>query len=145
QRVIVYPNYVNAGRTVAEGRRVPRVPGAEDPTAPEIYDCIVNGLKLPAELENKAYPREALLRGRVRVALRGPDGKPLNPAVTSRSKLLREIAALLPRHPARVNRPKQPAGGAAAAAAAAAAAVGSSASGSKQQVSAKKGGGKKKR
>lgn len=96
-------------------------------------------------LQNKAYPREALLRGRVRVALRGPDGKPLNPAVTSRSKLLREIAALLPRHPARVNRPKQPAGGAAAAAAAAAAAVGSSASGSKQQVSAKKGGGKKKR
>ncbi|RMZ55316.1 hypothetical protein APUTEX25_003454 [Auxenochlorella protothecoides] len=128
QRVIVYPNYVNAGRTVAEGRRVPRVPGGALEYA-----------------GNKAYPREALLRGRVRVALRGPDGKPLNPAVTSRSKLLREIAALLPRHPARVNRPKQPAGGAAAAAAAAAAAVGSSASGSKQQVSAKKGGGKKKR
>ena len=51
QRVIVYPNYVNADRTVAQGRRVPRVPGAEDPTAPEIYDVVVTGLKLPAALE----------------------------------------------------------------------------------------------
>lgn len=56
QRVIVYPSYVNASLSVSQGRRVPKVPGAEDPTAPEIYDCVVSALKLPAEIEVGGLP-----------------------------------------------------------------------------------------
>lgn len=80
QRVILYPNYINAGKTIAEGRRISKEKGAystwpkadnisiqsvypckltcivwyaacEKPNAGEIFDCCTKGLKLTAQLE----------------------------------------------------------------------------------------------
>lgn len=96
--------------------------GCEDPTAPEIYECVINFLKLPAEIEvsrvrpdrctagvahachccyrhcsccfpaagtwsqNKAYSREWLVRGRIRVQLKKEDGTPVDPAIPNRER-----------------------------------------------------------
>lgn len=98
--------------------------------------------------QNKCYPREALLRGRVRVSLRGEDGKPLNPNVPTRTALLRQIAELLPKHPNRLNKPRVQGGlqAEAAAAASAAAAAEDGGSASKSAAGKKKAAaGKKKR
>lgn len=76
QRVIIYPSYIDNRKTVAQGRRIPREQGTcdcltvalsssvavptvvcpcaaacEAPNAIEIYECIINGLKLEAEAE----------------------------------------------------------------------------------------------
>jgi hypothetical protein len=56
----------------------------EAPNALEIYECIINGLKLEAEAEMKSYPRDWLVPGRVRVRLRRDDGVLANPDIPSR-------------------------------------------------------------
>ncbi|KXZ46639.1 hypothetical protein GPECTOR_42g850 [Gonium pectorale] len=50
----------------------------------------------------KHYPREWLPKGRLRVQLRGADGKPANPDIPDRRTLLIRIAELVPKHPGRV-------------------------------------------
>ncbi|EFN55031.1 hypothetical protein CHLNCDRAFT_134874 [Chlorella variabilis] len=149
KRVIVYPNYLDNRKTVAQGRRIPKElgelpPAAAVPSAPnaiEIYECIINGLKLEAEAEMKSYPRDWMVPGRVRVKLRGEDGSLANPDIPTRRALLLKVAELVPRHPGRVNgRPKAVA--AAAEKVAQQAAGGSGAGSSKQQQ--QQHGGKKK-
>ncbi|KAK9830565.1 hypothetical protein WJX72_012525 [[Myrmecia] bisecta] len=92
-RVIIYPSYLNSKKTVAEGRRLPVSKGCEHPSAPEILDCCIKHLKLQAELENKAYSRDYMLRGRVRVELTNPDGSPVNPHIPSRKVLFARHAS----------------------------------------------------
>eukprot|EP00887_Chlorella_sp_A99_P002125 scaffold21.g2125.t1 len=101
RRVIIYPHYIMRSKSVSEGRRIPKDKACENPTAPEILDCVVNGLNLQAEIEDKAYPRDWLIRGRVRVLLRNEDGSPVNPDVANRRTLLLKVAELVPRHPRR--------------------------------------------
>lgn len=130
KRVIIYPNYLDNRKTVAEGRRIPKELACEAPNALEILDCVTKGLKLEAEAEMKSYSRDWMVPGRVRVKLRNDDGSPVNPDIPSRRALLVKVAELVPRHPGRVN-------GRPAAVAAAAekqqAAASSSGAGSKQQ------------
>ncbi|KAK9845725.1 hypothetical protein WJX81_000634 [Elliptochloris bilobata] len=102
RRVCVYPCYINAKRTVAAGRKIAKDKACENPTAPEIVDCCVMGLKLPAVLEpEKGHPRDFMIRGRARVSLRGEGGSLINPDVPSRKVLLEKVAELVPRHPGR--------------------------------------------
>jgi signal recognition particle subunit SEC65 len=50
-----------------------------------MLDCC-SYLKLPAEIEDKQYPRDWWLsRGRLRVTLFGPDGQPSNPEIATRA------------------------------------------------------------
>lgn len=100
KRVIVYPNYINSLKTVAEGRRIPKGKACENPTVHEMEDC-VKYFKLPVEIENKAYSRDWMIRGRLRVELFKEDGTPVNPEVPTRRELLLRIAELVPRHPNR--------------------------------------------
>ncbi|KAK9794928.1 hypothetical protein WJX73_010067 [Symbiochloris irregularis] len=101
RRVIIYPAYINSKRTVAQGRRIPKEKACEDPTAPEIVDCVVKGLNIPGELEPKSYCRDFFLRGRVRVSLRKPDGTLTNPNIPNRKLLFLKVAELVPKHPSR--------------------------------------------
>ncbi|PRW57351.1 signal recognition particle 19 kDa -like [Chlorella sorokiniana] len=142
KRIIIYPNYIDSRKTVAQGRRIPKELAAESPNAIEIYECIINGLKLEAEAEMKCYPRDWMVPGRVRVKLRNDDGSPVNPDIPSRRALLIKVAELVPRHPGRANRKPGALAGPQAAAAAAAAAAGAAAGPSKQQQT---GGSKKKK
>ncbi|KAL4441202.1 hypothetical protein ABPG77_011439 [Micractinium sp. CCAP 211/92] len=130
KRVIIYPNYLDNRKTVAQGRRIPKDLACEAPNALEILDCVTKGLKLEGEAEMKSYSRDWMVPGRVRVKLRNDDGSPVNPEIPSRRDLLIKVAELVPRHPGRVN--GRPAAVAAAVEKQQAAASGSGA-GSKQQ------------
>lgn len=96
--------------------------------------------------QKKSYPKEFFLLGRVRVALRKEDGTPINPDIPNRTALLKRVAALLPKHPNRLNKPR-PLSGAAEAKALLAKQLGGTpgAGPAKGQPVAKKAGGKKKR
>ncbi|KAG5223372.1 signal recognition particle protein [Salix suchowensis] len=97
--VVVYPVYINSKKTIAEGRRISVEKGCENPTCIEIGDCCSH-LKLPFAIEiDKAYPRDFMQVGRVRVLLKREDGSLCNPAIPSRKQLMLHVAELVPRHP----------------------------------------------
>lgn len=84
--VCVYPAYINAKKTLKEGRRIPRDKATTTPLCSEICDvCVSQGLN--AEVEGKLYPREHLRDhihyGRVRVQLKNEEGNPCNERVTT--------------------------------------------------------------
>eukprot|EP00187_Rhodella_violacea_P014540 CAMPEP_0184718756 /NCGR_PEP_ID=MMETSP0314-20130426/7862_1 /TAXON_ID=38298 /ORGANISM="Rhodella maculata, Strain CCMP 736" /LENGTH=165 /DNA_ID=CAMNT_0027182547 /DNA_START=327 /DNA_END=824 /DNA_ORIENTATION=+ len=99
--VCVYPPFLAASKTLAEGRRVPAavaVP-APGPHAIEIFEtCRL--LKFPAEVDmRKCHPRDNFMRGRVRVKLfQDGEGKvPVREDVTSRKELFMLIAKHIPK------------------------------------------------
>ncbi|XP_052207572.1 signal recognition particle 19 kDa protein-like [Diospyros lotus] len=112
--MVLYPVYINSKKTIAEGRRISTSKACENPTCSEIGDCC-NHLKVPFAIEiDKAYPRDFMQRGRVRVLLKKEDGTLYNPAIPSKQQLMLRIAELVPRHPGR-NKKQEPSATAAAA------------------------------
>ncbi|XP_058757307.1 signal recognition particle 19 kDa protein [Vicia villosa] len=102
--IVLYPVYINSKKTVAEGRRIGISKSCENPTCVEIGDCC-NYLKLPFAIEiDKAYPRDFMQRGRVRVLLKKEDGTLINPAISSRKQLMLSIAEMVPRHHGRTKK-----------------------------------------
>ncbi|KAI3727767.1 hypothetical protein L6452_16387 [Arctium lappa] len=101
---ILYPVYINSKKTIAEGRRISATKACENPTALEIGDCCGH-LKIPFAIElDKAYPRDFMQVGRVRVLLKRPDGSLHNPVVASKKQLMVRVAELVPRHPGRTKK-----------------------------------------
>ncbi|KAJ1395245.1 Signal recognition particle, SRP19 subunit [Sesbania bispinosa] len=81
---VLYPVYINSKKTVAEGRRIGLLKACENPTCAEIGDCC-SYLKLPFAIEiDKAYPRDFMQRGRMRVLLKKEDGTLYNSSIPSR-------------------------------------------------------------
>ncbi|XP_022715428.1 signal recognition particle 19 kDa protein [Durio zibethinus] len=106
--VVFYPVYINSKKTVAEGRRISLTKACENPTCAEIADCCSH-LKLANAIEiDKAYPRDFMQRGRVRVQLKKEDGTLCNPAISSRKQLMLHVAELVPRHPGRTKKQEAP-------------------------------------
>ncbi|XP_059641518.1 signal recognition particle 19 kDa protein-like [Cornus florida] len=104
--IVLYPIYINSKKTIAEGRRISTSKACENPTCTEISDCC-NHLKLPSAIEiDKAYPRDFMQRGRVRVLLKKEDGSFYNPTISSRKQLMLRVAELVPRHPGRTKKPE---------------------------------------
>ncbi|KAL5700542.1 signal recognition particle 19kDa [Ranunculus cassubicifolius] len=102
--VVFYPIYINSKKTIAQGRRITATKACENPTCVEIHDCCRH-LKLKSVIETeKAYPRDFMQRGRVRVLLKNEDGTLCNPAIGSRKQLMLEVAELVPRHPGRTKK-----------------------------------------
>lgn len=102
--VVLYPVYINSKKTIAEGRRISAEKACENPTCVEIGDCCGH-LKLPFAIEiDKAYPRDFMQVGRVRVLLKREDGSLCNPAIPSRKQLMFHVAELVPRHPGRTKK-----------------------------------------
>ncbi|KAL5977546.1 signal recognition particle 19kDa [Asimina triloba] len=54
--------------------------------------------------DQKAYPRDFMQRGRLRVKLKNEDGTLCNPEITSRKQLMLKIAELAPRHRGRATK-----------------------------------------
>ncbi|KAI3727765.1 hypothetical protein L6452_16385 [Arctium lappa] len=85
-------------------RRISATKACENPTALEIGDCCGH-LKIPFAIElDKAYPRDFMQVGRVRVLLKRPDGSLHNPGVASKKQLMIRVAELVPRHPGRTKK-----------------------------------------
>ncbi|WCJ20819.1 Signal recognition particle 19 kDa protein [Euphorbia peplus] len=102
--VVLYPVYINSKKTIAEGRRICVTKACESPTCIEISDCCTH-LKLPKAIElDKAYPRDFMQIGRVRVLLKKEDGTLYNPAIPTRKQLMLQVAELVPRHPGRTKK-----------------------------------------
>ncbi|CAM6096182.1 unnamed protein product [Calypogeia fissa] len=102
--VIFYPIYINSKKTIAEGRRISSSQGVENPSVGEIHDCC-NYLKLPCLVEpTKAYSRDFMQRGRVRVQLKREDDLLVNPAIPTRKALMLKVAELIPKHQGRLNK-----------------------------------------
>ncbi|RRT37551.1 hypothetical protein B296_00053141 [Ensete ventricosum] len=90
---VIYPVYINSKKTVAEGRRIGVTKACENPTCIEIGDCC-SYLKIPFAIElDKAYPRDFMQRGRVRVQLKREDGSLCNSEIDSSKDL--DIQSLL--------------------------------------------------
>jgi signal recognition particle subunit SRP19 len=89
---MVYPIYINAGKTVAEGRKVPKSMAVRYPSLADLYEAL-HMLRLPVTVEkDKRYSRDALTQiGRVRVQLRNDSGQPLHPSIPNKEKLLRVL------------------------------------------------------
>ena len=82
QWTCVYPPYINSKLTTSQGRRISKAVAVENPQIPEILE-VLKFLGLDHAVENKAYPRDILSRGRIRIRLKDQDGNHLNPEITS--------------------------------------------------------------
>mmetsp|Transcript_28662 Transcript_28662/g.54895 ORF Transcript_28662/g.54895 Transcript_28662/m.54895 type:complete len:142 (+) Transcript_28662:194-619(+) len=103
RRVIVYPAYLNSKLTVREGRRIPASLATDNPSTHEVMESVLR-LGFKAEIEDKSYSRDYMVRGRVRVELRGESGEPANEEIPNRRMLLIKIAELVPTTTARQRR-----------------------------------------
>ncbi|KAK7380730.1 hypothetical protein VNO78_33246 [Psophocarpus tetragonolobus] len=101
---VMYPVYINSKKTMAEGRRIGIAKACENPTCVEIGDCC-SYLKIPYAIEiDKAYPRDFMQRGRVRVLLKKEDGTLYNSSVSSKKQLMLKVAEMVPRHHGRTKK-----------------------------------------
>lgn len=92
----MYPDYINSKKTIAEGRRVAVSKAVEAPSAEEM-GLICEHYKLPYVVElNKAYPRDWLVPGRVRVLLKNESGNFINENVKSKKDLMIKMGELIP-------------------------------------------------
>ncbi|KAH7728637.1 Signal recognition particle protein [Aphelenchoides avenae] len=99
--ICVYPLYINAKKTTAQGRRVPTSVGIENPTAQEIHDVLSHtGFSCKLE-KNKMHPldpsRDGNVQGRVRVQLKNDDGTPVKSEFRTRRSLLLHACELIPK------------------------------------------------
>ena len=77
--ICIYPAYLNAAKTRAEGRHIAKKDCVVNPTYLEIRDVLATAGLAPI-VENKKHPRERSneieFRGRIRVQLKNEDGTP---------------------------------------------------------------------
>jgi len=103
--ICIYPAYIDAGKTKAAGRRVPKSRAVEHPTGAEILN-VLTAANFKAFVEPKFYPRELIKepehKGRVRVQLRNEDGSPVNPAFPTRESLFLYCGDKIPQLKSRV-------------------------------------------
>eukprot|EP00300_Choanocystis_sp_HF-7_P003192 c1241_g1_i1.p1 GENE.c1241_g1_i1~~c1241_g1_i1.p1 ORF type:complete len:153 (+),score=32.52 c1241_g1_i1:32-460(+) len=97
---VLYPAYIDVGKTVAEGRKLPKEACAEQVT-PQKIAAALKELKLPCMVEAKAYSRcfHAHERARFRFQLRKDDGSLYNPDLPDRRAVFAKIAALVAKMP----------------------------------------------
>eukprot|EP00920_Eleutheroschizon_duboscqi_P030593 GHVT01073975.1.p1 GENE.GHVT01073975.1~~GHVT01073975.1.p1 ORF type:complete len:170 (-),score=26.51 GHVT01073975.1:721-1230(-) len=93
---ILYPNYLNSKKTIAQGRRIPKALAAEDPDVREMK-LICDHLEIPAAIELKCYPRDWLVVGRLRVLLVDErTSMPFKANISNKRRLLVEMGRLIP-------------------------------------------------
>ena len=73
----IYPAYLDSKHLKSQGRKVPKKIAVENPTLMEISE-VLTFFKLHHILENKAYPRDILERGRIKVRLFDDNHKQIN-------------------------------------------------------------------
>lgn len=80
---IIYPNYINSEKTIKMGRKIPANKAVKNPTCDEIK-LICEHLNIPCHIErNKAYPRDWVIKGRIRYLFKNPDGTTINPEIST--------------------------------------------------------------
>lgn len=98
----IYPAYIASKLKRSQGRQVNNTEAIDNPQPNEISE-VLTFLKIPHIIENKAYPRDILMRGRVKACLKMDDGRLINSEVPSKKVLLRKLCCFIPRLKCRVN------------------------------------------
>merc|ERR1712217_315728 len=89
------------------GRRIPIAKAVERPHPAEMAE-ICEFLKIPHVLEmDKAYPKDWLIRGRVRVMLKTPEGAFTHPEIHTKKQVMEKMGELIPKLKSRVNAHQQ--------------------------------------
>eukprot|EP00039_Didymoeca_costata_P033514 m.42730 g.42730 ORF g.42730 m.42730 type:complete len:183 (-) comp9905_c0_seq1:167-715(-) len=107
---IIYPRYLDANVTIAEGRRVSKELAVDNPNFKEIGTVLdTKKCGLQWGIEQKMYPRDypGLGRIRLRVCLFDKDGKPVNDQIKNKKALLHFIAKGIPNTDIRVEYEKK--------------------------------------
>eukprot|EP01017_Pseudomicrothorax_dubius_P018389 TRINITY_DN2035_c0_g1_i9.p1 TRINITY_DN2035_c0_g1~~TRINITY_DN2035_c0_g1_i9.p1 ORF type:complete len:133 (-),score=46.39 TRINITY_DN2035_c0_g1_i9:1224-1622(-) len=93
----IYPAYLNIKFSAQQGRRVPKSKAVEDPKISEISE-VLQFFKIPHVIEmDKAYSRDWLTKGRIKVQILQENGTPTNPEVKNKKLLLSKLGELIPR------------------------------------------------
>src|SRR5690349_12669382 len=99
--VCIYPAYINAKKTRAQGRRVGKSKAIDNPTINEIRDILENiGLKVilePNRLYCREESREPQQRGRVRVQLKNADESLVKEQFKTKDDLLFYLVEMIPK------------------------------------------------
>ncbi|GAB0491854.1 hypothetical protein MMPV_003109 [Pyropia vietnamensis] len=96
--VVIYPAYLNANYSFAQGRKIPKSAAVADPTITDVFEA-ARGLGVSLGVEDKCYPRDFFNRGRIRVQLwntRVSPKVPVHPHLRSRRDLYVAVAAAIP-------------------------------------------------
>ncbi|CAK4086358.1 unnamed protein product [Aphanomyces euteiches] len=98
-----YPNYIDAGKSNAEGRRIPKQLACDRPIVEEMADvCRYLQLSYVSE-PYKRYPRDNMVLGRVRVKLT-ENGSFCHQEIHTRKDLMLKMAELIPKSQIRKER-----------------------------------------
>eukprot|EP00452_MALV-II_sp_L67-6_P000180 gene180-176_t len=101
---VLYPNYLDKKKKIPEGRRVGLEVAVENPRVTEMAE-VCKQLNIPAKVENKAYPRDWMVPGRLRVLLKLPDGSCPHAEIKTKRQLLQKMGELILALPHRKNPP----------------------------------------
>ena len=95
--------YIDANKTIADGRKIPKQFCVAHPQMRELQDVLDHlGFEYAYE-DNKSYPRDITQFGRFRVLLKDPiSGEPKVEGITSRRRLLEEMGKHIPKLKSRV-------------------------------------------
>ena len=97
---IIYPAFLDKGKTCAEGRRVPKEIAIENPDLYQIGSaCLHLGYSRVVLELRKTYPRDFSNPGRLRVKIDNEKGEPIVPEITNMRKLLVAVAKAIPELP----------------------------------------------
>jgi signal recognition particle subunit SRP19 len=92
---VIYPIYLNANATIQQGRKIPKLYAANNPTIHDITDAC-RRLNLPHTVEpNKCFPRNFYQVGRIRIQILDDNEKPLNPTIMNRHGLLVAVGSMI--------------------------------------------------
>jgi len=109
--MVVYPIYINADKSVAEGRRVPKSSAVSRPKSQEILDILTHAGYKCVLLKDKLHPKDTYKSdpcnwGRIHVEFKNADKSPILPEIAkTKSELLRYVGEKIPLLKARVNAP----------------------------------------
>ena len=88
--------YLDAKKTIADGRKLPIAQCVEYPSMQELKE-VIEHLGYDASYEEKAYPRDLTQFGRFRVSIRDPaTGEPTVEGIENRRQLLHKLGELIP-------------------------------------------------
>eukprot|EP00041_Stephanoeca_diplocostata_P020957 m.479615 g.479615 ORF g.479615 m.479615 type:complete len:159 (-) comp21703_c0_seq3:2068-2544(-) len=95
--VCIYPSYIDANKTQAQGRKLAKEHCTELPH-PAFIEQVLKSKSSGLEffIEGKAYCRDHFQKVRVRVRLFNADKSPANPSIKSRKALMEFIAKRIP-------------------------------------------------
>eukprot|EP00038_Savillea_parva_P017521 m.20583 g.20583 ORF g.20583 m.20583 type:complete len:165 (+) comp3807_c0_seq1:113-607(+) len=94
----VYPAYIDANKSLAQGRRISKEEAVEVPH-PAFMDEVLSNAGINREYEQKNYSRSPVgfgFMGRFRVQIFDKDRNPVNPNIPNKMALLRYIAKQIP-------------------------------------------------